>query len=224
MTIEALIPNFAAKSRLSLTFLSLKSVSYASIKRAETSFFASIIQNIELFSPKNLVVNTEYCIFAACLRLNARPKIVKKAENNEFLQLKNMNDKEFALNAAMNRMRKKLNHLTGDIESWKEDMANDYADFFRWHADDLYEAMAAKAILEPVYETAKELGLAALEESLRHNIEHLTDDLVYGDLERQSTGKMSNMAYGLELKAKQKMIQFFSAVQTVIAEGKKIEG
>lgn len=95
-----------------------------------------------------------------------------------------MNDKEFALNAAMNRMRKKLNHLTGDIESWKEDMVNDYAEFFRWHADDLYEAMAAKTILEPVYETAKGLGLAALEESLRHNIEHLTDDLVYGDLER----------------------------------------
>ena len=94
MTIEALIPNLAAKSRLSLTFLSLKSVSYASIKRAETSFFASIIQNIELFSPKNLVFNTEYCIFAACLRLNARSKIVKKAENNEFLQLKNMNDTE----------------------------------------------------------------------------------------------------------------------------------
>ena len=88
VTIEALIPNLAAKSRLSLTFLSLKSVSYASIKRAETSFFASIIQNIELFSPKNLAFNTEYCIFAACLRINARPKIVKKAENNEFLQLK----------------------------------------------------------------------------------------------------------------------------------------
>lgn len=44
--------------------------------------------NIELFSPKNLVVSTEYCIFAACLILNARSKIVKKAENNEFLQLK----------------------------------------------------------------------------------------------------------------------------------------
>ena len=94
MTIEALIPNLAAKSRLSLTFLSLNSVSYASIKRAETSFFASIIQNVELFSLKNLVVNTEYCIFAACLRINARPKIVKKAENNELLQLKNMNDTE----------------------------------------------------------------------------------------------------------------------------------
>lgn len=41
-----------------------------------------------------------------------------------------MNYKEFAFNAAMNRMRMKLNHLTGDIESWKEDMVNDYADFF----------------------------------------------------------------------------------------------
>ncbi len=69
---------------------------------------------------------------------------MKKAENNEFLQLKNMNDKEFALNAAMNRMRKKLNHLTGDIESWKEDMVNDYADFFRWHADDLYVRAQAR--------------------------------------------------------------------------------
>ena len=84
VTIEALIPNFAAKSRLSLTFLSFSSVSYASIKRAETSFFASIIQNNEFFSLKNLVVNTEYCIFAACLRINARPKIVKKAENYKF--------------------------------------------------------------------------------------------------------------------------------------------
>ena len=70
----------------------------------------------------------------------------------------------------------------------------------------------------------RSLVLRHLRSLLRHNIEHPTDDLVYGDLERQSTGKMSNMAYGLELKAKQKMIQFFSAVQTVIAEGKKIEG
>ena len=35
---------------------------------------------------------------------------------------------------------------------------------------------------------------------------------------------IQRMANGLELKAKQKMIQFFSSVQTVIAEGKKIEG
>ena len=94
------------------------------------------------------------------------------------------------------------------------------------HLDDIDIVLNGllKIGFQAVYETAKELGLAALEESLRHNIEHLTDDLVYGDLERQSTGKMSNMAYGLELKAKQKMIQFFGAVQTVIAEGKKIEG
>lgn len=128
------------------------------------------------------------------------------------------------MNTAMSRMRRKLNQLTGDIENWKEEMANDYAEFFRWHADDLYEAMAEKAILEPVYNAAEELGLAELEEALRHGIEHMTDDLVYGDLERQSTGKMSNMAYGLELKAKQKMIQFFGAVQMTIAEGKKIVG
>ena len=73
-----------------------------------------------------------------------------------------MNDKEFALNAAMNRMRNKLNHLTGDIESWKEDMVNDYADFFRWHADDLYEAMAAKAILEPCMRRPSDLVLRHL--------------------------------------------------------------
>ena len=84
VTIEALIPNLAAKSRLSLTLSSLKSASYASIKRAETSFFASIIQNIELFSPKNLEVNTENCIFAASLLIKARSKIMKKAENYKF--------------------------------------------------------------------------------------------------------------------------------------------
>lgn len=35
-----------------------------------------------------------FCIFAACSNMNERPKIQKKAENNEFLQLKNMNDNE----------------------------------------------------------------------------------------------------------------------------------
>ncbi len=133
-----------------------------------------------------------------------------------------MNENGFALKTAMSRMRHKLNQLTGNIENWKEDMANDYAEFFRWHSDDLYEAMEMKAILEPVYNAAKELGLAELEEALRHGIEHMTDDIIYGDLERQGTGKMSNMAYGLKLKAKQKMIQFFSAVLSVITEGKKI--
>lgn len=33
-------------------------------------------------------------IFAACSNMNERPKIRKKVENNEFLQLKNMNDAE----------------------------------------------------------------------------------------------------------------------------------
>ena len=33
-------------------------------------------------------------IFAACSNMNERPKIRKKVENNEFLQLKNMNDTE----------------------------------------------------------------------------------------------------------------------------------
>ena len=54
------------------------------MKRAETSFFASIIQNIELFNLKNLVCNTEYCIFAASLLIKVRPKIVKKGENYKF--------------------------------------------------------------------------------------------------------------------------------------------
>ena len=44
--------------------------------------------------PKSFVSIYILFIFAACLRINARPKIVKKAENNEFLQLKNMNDTE----------------------------------------------------------------------------------------------------------------------------------
>lgn len=64
------------------------------MKRAETSFFASIIQNIELFNLKNLVCNTGYCIFAASLLIKVRPKIVKKGENYKFWQLKNMNGKK----------------------------------------------------------------------------------------------------------------------------------
>lgn len=84
VTIEALIPNLAAKSRLSLTCFFVSNASYASMKRADISFFASIIQNIEFFSSKNLVFNTEYCIFATCSKWSERPKILKWRENNEF--------------------------------------------------------------------------------------------------------------------------------------------
>ena len=65
--------------------------------RGRCSFFLSLLLkhgpltskqpiciNIELFSPKNFVINTENCIFAAHLRLNERPKIRKRRENNEF--------------------------------------------------------------------------------------------------------------------------------------------
>lgn len=47
--IEELIPNLFAKSFLSLTTLFFNRYSYACMKRIESSFFCSIIQNIEFY-------------------------------------------------------------------------------------------------------------------------------------------------------------------------------
>ena len=45
----------------------------------------------------NLVYCTEYCIFAACSIIKQRPKIMKKAEINEFSKLKNMKGNVWAV-------------------------------------------------------------------------------------------------------------------------------
>nr|DAL37880.1 MAG TPA_asm: hypothetical protein [Caudoviricetes sp.] len=72
------MPIFKAKSFLSVILFSFNSRSKASINRLEISFFVLIIQNIEFFMPKYLAVNTEFCIFAACLKIEH----VAKGTNN----------------------------------------------------------------------------------------------------------------------------------------------
>ena len=44
-----------------------------------------------------MVCCTEYCIFAACSIIKQRPKIVKKAEINEFSKLKNIKGNVWAV-------------------------------------------------------------------------------------------------------------------------------
>ena len=85
-----LTPTAFAKARLlppNNTSIIVSNLSFIVIIIKILSFANIFIRIYFVYSQKRI-------IFAACLRINARPKIVKKAENNEFLQLKNMNDTE----------------------------------------------------------------------------------------------------------------------------------
>lgn len=122
---------------------------------------------------------------------------------------------------AVNRLLHEKYKLQGQVKTWQEDMLDDYDDFFRWHADDMYMTRKSIAFLTPVLKVAKEYGLDQLKETLRHNIEHFGDDLLHGSLERSSANDMVNMANLLERKAKQRMRSFFEGVLVLVEETEK---
>lgn len=113
---------------------------------------------------------------------------------------------------AVKRLQHEKYKLQGQVKTWQEDMLDNYDDFFRWHADDMYMTTKAIGFLKPVLEVAKEYGIDRLKETLRHNIEHFGDDLLHGSLERSSANEMVNIANLLELKAKQRMRSFFESI------------
>lgn len=130
---------------------------------------------------------------------------------------------EKAQQIAVKRLLHEMYKLRGQVKTWREDMLDDYEEFFSWHADDMYMTIKSIAFLTPVLKVAKEHGLDQLKETLCHNIEHFGDDLLYGSLERSSADDMVNMANLLELKAKQRMRSFFVGTLALVEEAEKMQ-
>lgn len=131
-----------------------------------------------------------------------------------------MNERSKVHQRAVKKLHRELDKLCGWIESWKEDMQRDYKEFFLWHADDMYKTELAKDMLEPVVRVADKDNLEVLSEFLRHHVEHLSDDLLNGQLGRTANIEMFNVAHTMDLKAKQHVRQVLYATLLMIKDDK----
>lgn len=133
-------------------------------------------------------------------------------------EIKNEIMEKKILEKVKQRIVRRIEAAEGDINEYKEKFNADYEKFLMWYAEDLYKC---KQMLDHYNSllTAVEMGdLSFLKETLRHKVEHFSDDILCGSLRRNSSNSFANLAHVLELEVKQKMIAACTVMQREISD------
>lgn len=103
--------------------------------------------------------------------------------------------------------------IQGDINYYVEEAAKDYERFFVWHSEDLYKS---KLMMKFYKDLADHLNsgcdMKVFKDYIEYLIEKNTDDLVKGEVRRQSTSELSNLAHICEREVKQRMISICKGI------------
>lgn len=112
---------------------------------------------------------------------------------------------------------KARNEVKSDIKMYKDQLENNYLNFFDWHADDLYKACYMDnnyLIIQRTInaaETPKDI-----EAYLKRCTLYVEEDLLSGPLVKKSTSPMSNIAHSLEMECKQKLLKDFQNLNRIL--------
>lgn len=163
-------------------------------------------------------------IFAVWLINNQRPKIMKKAEINEFSRLKNMNketknEAKECLDMIASQVRARISHCVEEADEYARDMNEDYEHFFCWHSEDMYKVQLRLKIYRELQKVVNGGSLCETLGWLNHTVEHFTDDLVFGSIQSHNTNASFNTAHLLELEVKQETIKSFQSMLYRIKDG-----
>lgn len=116
------------------------------------------------------------------------------------------------------RIMNKIASIEGDINEYKEKFNEDYEKFLMWYAEDLYKCKLMLGHYNSLLTAIETEDLSFFKETLRHNVEHFSDDILCGSLRRNSTNNFANLAHVLELEVKQKMIVACKVMQGRISD------
>ena len=123
------------------------------------------------------------------------------------------------------QVKGRINRCVEEANKYTRAMNEDYERFFCWYSEDMYKVQRRLKIYRELQKVVNAGRLDAALESMRHAVEHFTNDLIHGTLRRQSTSAPSNTAHLLENEVKQAIIQEFQCLLYKCEEqGKKIEG
>lgn len=116
------------------------------------------------------------------------------------------------------KVGKRLITLKGEIEHYTEAFNQGYDKFFLWYAEGMFKCKKEYAYYSYLMQLVKLEDLEMVKGHLRHCVEHLTDDLMYGSLRRSSSNDMVNLAHILELEVKQEIVKSFTCFLREIDE------
>lgn len=110
-------------------------------------------------------------------------------------------------------VQRKIEFLESEIEMCNEQFSFSYERFLREYAETLYYAEKKMELYKNIL-AAIEKG--CLKETLKHNIEHMTDDLLCRSLRMNSSNEMSNVMHIFEIECKQVLIRLCKEMQNDI--------
>lgn len=106
-----------------------------------------------------------------------------------------------------------------EADKYTKDMNEDYEHFFCWYSEDMFKVKQRLKIYRYLRNVVCTGGLDEVVEYMRHTVEHFTDDLILGSLQKHSTNISFNTAHLLELEVKQRVIKEFQGMMYRIKDG-----
>lgn len=121
-----------------------------------------------------------------------------------------MNDESKILDMVASQVSAWINVCVDEADRYTLDMNEDYAHFFCWHSEDMYKVQQQLKEYRILSREINTGDLGQVKEFLRHTVEHYTDDLLYSDVRKHSTGKAFNTAHLLDREVKQDTVRRYS--------------
>ena len=122
------------------------------------------------------------------------------------------------LETVRGRVMRKMAVVEGNISTCTEKFSEDYEKFLNWYAEDLYKNKKQLEFYNGLLTAIGVGDLSYLKELLRHHVEHLGDDILHGELRRNSTNSFANLAHVLDLEVKQTMRSLCAVTLSEIEE------
>lgn len=112
----------------------------------------------------------------------------------------------------------RIDLLEGRKGNYEQRMAEDYEDFFEEYSESAYMVSYELATLQRLARGLQDMREEEAVQYLQAKIGMLTDALLDMPLERRSTGRMNNIAFGLRLKVNQKLRKFYLRLLKILED------
>ena len=101
-------------------------------------------------------------------------------------------------------IERRIKAFEADIQEYKESLNRNYERFFEWDAEEMYKVHKKMELYKNLLAAAEQ---GTLRDMLIHTIEHLKDDILFGDVQKRGSNTMGNILHTFNIEVKQDMLQ-----------------
>lgn len=120
------------------------------------------------------------------------------------------------LDAAQHYITRILRQAEVRINEYSEQMQNDYREFFRWHAADMYEAQEIREYFSKMPKVEEFEGISAFANAIESSIKNIEYELIGSPVFGTYTNEMMNVEYRIILNSKRQIRVILLELQAII--------